>query len=210
VSALFRTIRVERRGSENYEPMRREGRPVIFVFWHGHLLPLLHHHRHEQVVVLVSEHADGEYVTRVIERLGFRTVRGSSTRGGTRGLKSLVRAAREGNDLAVTPDGPAGPARSVKPGAVMTAALTGLPIIPVTATASAAWRVGSWDRFMIPRPLSRVRIGYGAPHWVERGLDEQALSRHARILERTLNRMAREQGEEEGEASTVVGRGART
>jgi lysophospholipid acyltransferase (LPLAT)-like uncharacterized protein len=195
VNALFRTTRVQRSGPEHYLRLRREGRPVIFVFWHGQLLPLLHHHRHERVVVLVSEHADGEYVTRVIERLGFGTARGSSTRGGTKGLKGLVRAARAGHDLAVTPDGPAGPARRFKPGALMAAALTGHPIIPVSATASSAWRLGSWDGFLIPRPLARVRLGYGPPYWVEREADGEALARHALILERTLNRMAADLGE---------------
>ena len=100
VGALFTTTRVERRGAENYLHFRRSGTPVLFVFWHGQLLPLVHYHRQEGIVVLVSEHADGEYVTRVLEHNGFGTVRGSSTRGGMRGLKGLVRAARSGKDLA--------------------------------------------------------------------------------------------------------------
>ena len=79
VGALFLTTNVKRTGTENFERFRRQGTPVIFVFWHGQLLPLVHYHRYEGIVVLVSEHADGEYITRVIERNGFGTVRGSST-----------------------------------------------------------------------------------------------------------------------------------
>jgi tetraacyldisaccharide 4'-kinase len=104
VSGLFATTRVERVGLEHYHRFKEQGEPVIFVFWHGLLLPLVYYCRNWGAVVLVSEHADGEYITRVIERLGFGTVRGSSTRGGTKGLKGLIRAARAGKDLALTPD----------------------------------------------------------------------------------------------------------
>ena len=189
VRALFLTTRMERKGAENYQRFRRERSPVIFVFWHGQLLPLIYHHRREDAVVLVSDHADGEYVTRVIERMGFGTARGSSTRGGTKGLKGLIRAAREGHDLAITPDGPNGPARRFKPGALLVAARTGLPIIPVAAGASSAWRASSWDGFLIPKPFARVLLRYGPPHWVERDADEHALARHARVLEDVLNDM---------------------
>jgi lysophospholipid acyltransferase (LPLAT)-like uncharacterized protein len=189
VRALFLSTRLERGGSEHYERFRSEGTPVIFVFWHGQMLPLLYHHRREGVVVLVSDHADGEYVTRVIERMGFGTARGSSTRGGTKGLKGLIRAAREGHDLAVTPDGPGGPARRFKPGALLPAAVMGLPIIPVAAGATSGWRASSWDGFLIPRPLARVRIRYGPPYWIERDAGEDELAGHARVLENTLNDM---------------------
>jgi lysophospholipid acyltransferase (LPLAT)-like uncharacterized protein len=190
VRALFLTTRLEREGHEHYLRFRAEGRPVIFVFWHGQLLPLLYHHRREGAVVLVSDHADGEYVTRVIERMGFGTVRGSSTRGGSKGLKGLIRAAKEGHDLAVTPDGPRGPARSFKPGALLAAAVTGFPLIPVAAGASSGWHLSSWDRFLVPRPLARVRLRYGAPYWIERSADQADLEVHARVLQRTLNELS--------------------
>jgi lysophospholipid acyltransferase (LPLAT)-like uncharacterized protein len=189
VRALFLTTRVDRQGQEHYLRFRAERRPVIFVFWHGQLLPLLYHHRNEGAVVLVSDHADGEYVTRVMERMGFGTARGSSTRGGSKGLKGLIRAAKEGHDLAVTPDGPGGPARSFKPGALLAAAVTGLPVIPVAAGATSGWRFSSWDRFLVPRPLAKVRLRYGAPYWIEREAAQADLEVHARVLERTLNEL---------------------
>jgi len=189
VRGLFLTTSAERIGREHYQRFRNERSPVIFVFWHGQLLPLLYHHRNEDAVVLVSEHADGEYITRVIERMGFRTTRGSSTRGGTKALKGLIRAARDGHDLGITPDGPGGPARQLKPGALLAAALTGLPIIPVAAGASSAWRASSWDGFLIPKPFARVRLCYGPPYWVERDAGEEALAKHARVLEDILNEL---------------------
>ena len=198
VGALFSTTRADRVGTEHYLRFREQGRPVIFVFWHGQLLPLVHYHRREGIVVLVSEHADGEYITRVIERHGFGTVRGSSTRGGTRGLKALIRAARAGKDLALTPDGPQGPVHEFKPGALVVAQTTGLPIIPLAVGASRGWRLKSWDGLLVPRPLSRVHIEYGEPRWVERDADRETLAELARDLGRTLNQLTTRVTEGEG------------
>jgi hypothetical protein len=168
VGALFLTTRLTRVGADHYERFRREGTPVIFAFWHGALLPLVHYHRGEGIVVLVREHDDGEYITRVIRRNGFGTVRGSSTRGGTKGLRGLVRAARGGHDLALTPDGPRGPRGVFKPGALAVAQMTGLPLIPLGVGASSGRRLGSWDGFLVPNPFSRVTIEYLPPRWVAR------------------------------------------
>ena len=190
LAGLGLTTRLSIEGEENFLRFRRQRTPVIFVFWHGQLLPLIRRHRNQGAVVLVSQHGDGETITRVLERHGFGTVRGSSTRGGSRGLRGLIRAARAGHDLAVTPDGPRGPAREFKPGALLAARLTGLPLIPLAASASAAWYLGSWDRFMIPRPLARVRIRYGSPRWIPRDADDATLERHARELAAILDSLA--------------------
>ena len=186
IGGLFATVRFRLEGEEGVLGFRQEGTPVIFVFWHGQLLPLVHRHRETGLVVLVSEHTDGEYITRVIERCGFGTIRGSSTRGGIRGLKGLIRAARAGHDVALTVDGPRGPARSFKPGALLAAEATGLPVVPVAVGASSAWHFDSWDRFMVPRPLSIVRIAYGEPRRIGRGTEREVI---ARDLERELNEL---------------------
>lgn len=190
LGGLFTTLRVRRTGEESYLRFRREGRPVVFVLWHGQLLPLAYVHRGEGVVVLVSEHTDGEYVARVLERHGFGTARGSSTRGGIKGLKGLIRASREGRDLALTPDGPRGPARRFKAGALLAAQVAGLPVIPVAAGATASWRFRSWDDFMVPRPLSVVHVEYGEPVYVPRDADRAALQRIAERLEDRMNAMS--------------------
>lgn len=187
VGGLFTTTRVRRTGAEHYLARRRAGENVVFVFWHGQLLPLVHYHRDEGIVVLVSEHADGEYITRVIRRHGFEAARGSSTRGGSRGLRALVRAARAGRDLAVTPDGPRGPARVFKPGALVAARMTGLPVLPVACAASAAWHLDSWDAFMVPRPLARIEIAYGEPVPVPRDLDDGGIAALAATVEAGLH-----------------------
>ncbi len=188
--ALFLTIRVRRVGREHFERFRRTGTPVIFVFWHGQLLPLVHVHRHEGIVVLVSEHGDGETIARIIERNGFGSVRGSSTRGGSGGLRGLVRSARAGRDLAITPDGPRGPRGVFKPGALAAAQMTGLPVVPLAVAASRAWRFDSWDRFMVPRPFSRVRVGYLPPRTVPREATRNDLEKMADEIASELNALS--------------------
>jgi len=166
LASLFLTTRISRVGVEHFEGFRRVGNPVIFVFWHGQLLPLAHIHRGEGIVVLISEHDDGEYLTRVSQRNGFEAVRGSSTRGGIRGLKGLIRAARDGKDIALTPDGPKGPPGEFKPGALMAAQVTGLPVIPLAVGMSSAWSLKSWDGFLVPKPFSQIHVQYLHPRFV--------------------------------------------
>ena len=173
------------------EPLRRlraERRPVIFACWHGELLPLLWHHRDQGIRILVSEHRDGEIITRVAARLGFGAVRGSTTRGGGRALLGLVRELEMGNDIAVTPDGPRGPLHHYAPGAIVAAQRAGAPIVPVGAYASRAWRLRSWDRFMVPQPFARVVVAYGEPTWVTATSARDAAAEVARFA--TLQQQA--------------------
>jgi len=152
---------------EYVEKLRKNGNAFIFAIWHGHLLPGLWHHRNEGVTVLISEHRDGEIVARAAQSLGYGLIRGSTTRGGGRALISLVRALRAGHEIAITPDGPRGPARKFAPGALVAAQRSDAFILPVAVSASRSWRLKSWDRFMIPKPFARVTIAYGPPTKVE-------------------------------------------
>jgi len=154
-------------GAETIESLRSHHSSFIFSLWHGHLLPLLWHHQGEGVAILVSEHRDGELIARLAGSIGYRLVRGSTTRGGDRALLALVRELRAGREVAVTPDGPKGPAHSYAPGALIAAQRSGAPIVPVAAHADRAWHLKSWDAFMIPKPFARVTVAYGAPARVE-------------------------------------------
>ena len=182
LGALFRTLRIEKTGQHQLRRLRDEGSGVIFVFWHGRLLPLIHVHRDERTVVLVSEHRDGDHLARILHRFGFGTVRGSSTRGGVRGLRGLIRAARKGRDLAIAPDGPQGPSRELKLGALTVARMTGLPILPVGVGVPSAWQIRSWDGLVVPKPFSTVRIAYGRPSFVTRNADSAEIDEAARSL----------------------------
>ena len=142
---------------------RHRAGAAIYALWHAQQLPLTLRHRTENVAVIISQHRDGEMIARVVERIGYRTIRGSSTRGGSEALREFTSAAFEGYSLAITTDGPQGPPRQCKPGAILAAARGGLPIVPVAAAAVRAWTFDSWDRFFVPRPGSIVVLSYGPP-----------------------------------------------
>jgi lysophospholipid acyltransferase (LPLAT)-like uncharacterized protein len=163
LNVLARTWRIRVVNGDNVVKLRASELPFIFALWHGQLLPLLWHHRDEGVKILISEHKDGEMVARAAESLGYGLIRGSSTRGADRALISLVRELQAGREVAITPDGPKGPAGTFAPGALIAAQRSGSFILPVAASASSSWRLKSWDRFMIPKPFARVTVAYGPP-----------------------------------------------
>ena len=161
--ALASTWRYRIIGGEVIERLRANNTAFIFSLWHGQLLPLIWHHRGERVAILVSEHKDGELIARLAKSIGYRLIRGSTSRGGERALLALAKDLRAGGEVAVTPDGPRGPARSYAPGALIAAQLSGAPIVPIAAHADSAWRLSSWDAFLIPKPFARVTVAYGEP-----------------------------------------------
>lgn len=181
VRVLGLTWRV--RVSHDHDVRRRRSakQPIVFMLWHGQLLPLLYHHRNEGAVVMISEHADGEIIARVAHNLGFETVRGSTSRGAARALLGAARMVTDGRDLAVTPDGPRGPAKTVAPGISVIAHRTGAPVIAAAATARRAWRLKSWDAFLIPKPFATVRIAYSDETFVVAADSREAASEADRL-----------------------------
>ncbi len=176
VRAIGSTWKVTRVGFDPFHARRQGGSErYIVTLWHNTLFPLAYVHRNEGATVLVSRHGDGELIVRALNGLGFSVARGSTTRGGAAGLRELVRVARRGaGDLAVTPDGPKGPARRAQPGIAYLSALTGFPILPLALVSDRAWRFRSWDRFQVPKPFARVVVVAGEPIRVERaGLEER-------------------------------------
>jgi len=184
---LGSTLRFRIEGEHHLTALREAGEPVIFTFWHSWILPLAYLHRNQGIVVLVSEHGDGEYVAQVIHRMGFRTARGSSTRGGARGAREMVRGLRHGSDGGITPDGPRGPAGTFKPGALVASRLSGAHILPMAVETDGAWHLNSWDRFAIPKPFARIRVRYGPPVQVPRDANESEMERISAALEAFLN-----------------------
>jgi lysophospholipid acyltransferase (LPLAT)-like uncharacterized protein len=186
LQVLSRTWRIRVINGEYVRELRRTGRPFIFALWHGQLLPLLWQHRREGVLILISEHRDGELVARTAQSLGYGLIRGSSTRGAERALISLVRELQSGHEVAITPDGPRGPAKTFAPGALVAAQRSDSFILPVAASADRAWRLRSWDRFMIPKPFARVTVAYAVPTKVLASTSRAAADEGPRF-ERLLN-----------------------
>ena len=184
IRMLAHTWRMTRAGPGR-EQARTDDRGAVFILWHGELLPILWAYRGEGIRALISTHADGEIIARIVEGLGFRTVRGSSSRGGARALLEIVRELQSGGEVAVTTDGPRGPRRVMQPGAVMAAMRAGVPIVAFGATVDRAWRFRSWDRFVLPKPFARVTVTTTSALMVEATSPQAAegeLERFRRIL----------------------------
>ncbi len=161
--------RITTEHEERWRPLHEAGRAHVFLLWHEVLLPLLWHHRRQDIAIVVSENRDGQYLADFAQALGYRTVRGSSSRGAARALLGAVRELRAGRPVAFTPDGPRGPRRALKPGVVAAAQRGAGVIVPIHARADRSWRLDSWDRFLIPKPRARVTVTYGRPFEVGPG-----------------------------------------
>jgi lysophospholipid acyltransferase (LPLAT)-like uncharacterized protein len=184
VRLLAATWRYRIHGWEHVVAARATGRPVIYILWHSRILPLLYHRRDEGIALLISRHRDGGYLAELSERWGYRVVRGSSKRGGEVGLLGLVRSLKSGGEVALTPDGPQGPAERMKPGALAAAQHAKALVVPSGARASSAWWIQSWDRFCVPRPFATVDIVYSTPFGVSEG--KEAVRHGMGIAEREL------------------------
>ena len=163
INALGHTLRWRVEGLEHLDSIAASGRQPVMAFWHGRILPATFYFRRRGIVVITSENFDGEWIARIIERFGYGTARGSTTRGGQKALIQLVREMKTGKPAGFTLDGPRGPAKVAQPGAVWLARRTGNPVLPFHLEASAYWNVRSWDRTQIPKPFSTVALVVGEP-----------------------------------------------
>jgi lysophospholipid acyltransferase (LPLAT)-like uncharacterized protein len=184
--ALSATWRYKVVDDREVRKMRSEGAPILFALWHGQMLPLLWYHRDQGVAVVVSEHNDGEIIARILEWMGYRLIRGSTSRGADRALLGIVKTLKQGNDVAITPDGPRGPSKQFAPGAVVAANRAGAPIIPALAHVDRAWRLSSWDGFVIPKPFARITIAYGPATMIDAPTTKEAAAEAPR-LERLMS-----------------------
>jgi len=183
---LGKTLRIKWIGEENLNPIREDKGRVLYAFWHGRMLILSYSHRWQKIHVLISQHRDGELIASIIERLGFATIRGSTTRGGTKAIFEMAKKGVDGYDVAITPDGPKGPRFKVQPGTIYIAQRSGLPIIPVTNSAKSRWTLSSWDGFLIPKPFSKAVIMIGEPIYVSPESTPQELEEKKEELEKKL------------------------
>lgn len=184
VRLLWATCRIDAVSGEHHLDALLSGtaQQKVFIpcFWHELLLFGVYYLRRLQrrgvnMGFLVSPSADGELGARLLQSQGIRAIRGSATRTGAQAMQALYQAIKkEGVCTANTPDGPKGPAREFKPGTIMLAQLTQAPIVPIAYAADRAWRLRSWDRFVIPKPFSKIRIVVGPPVYVEKRLSKDA------------------------------------
>jgi lysophospholipid acyltransferase (LPLAT)-like uncharacterized protein len=163
---------------------------LIVAIWHQRLLlavAYVNKFRHIQPVIMISQSKDGELAARFAQRLGLVPVRGSSTRGGTTALVAITEALKKYLAVIHIVDGPTGPKGIVKPGLISMAQVSGAVILPVIVSAKKAWIINSWDRFLIPKPFSEVKIEWGQPFVVPRDLESDRYEELRSQLEKSLS-----------------------
>ena len=175
VAALCRTIRWTVEGLGHYDAIRASGRQPVMAFWHGRIVHATWFFRRRGIVVMISENFDGEWIGRLIEKFGYRTARGSTSRGGARALVRMRRLAVEGAPTGF---------------AVWLASLTGNPVLPFHSEADRYWTARSWDGTQVPKPFARAAMVVGAPIEVPRGADADLVERKRLELERSLQDLA--------------------
>ncbi len=187
---LLKTLKVE---TEFLSPPEF---PCIVAFWHGRmfLLPFALREFSDKVAILISRHRDGELIAKIVERLGFKTVRGSTGRGkgGERAFLQMLKLLKEGYCVAITPDGPKGPKEKVKPGVVKLSLTSGVPIYPLTFACSSCFTLNSWDRFKIPKPFSKCKVLLGNPLKPENFSDEEEMRLELERELKSLTEIAQE------------------
>jgi len=187
IAALASTFRWRAEGVAALEAVARSGRQPIMAFWHGRILPATAFFRRRGIVVITSENFDGEWIAGIIERFGYGTARGSTSRGARKALLQLTRDMAAGKPAGFTVDGPRGPAGVAQPGAVWLAKMTGNPVVPFHLEADRHWTLRSWDRTQIPKPRATVSIAVGEPFEVPRDADEHGIESARRDLEARLH-----------------------
>jgi len=192
VLLISRSLRWTVQGWESFEAALGTGKPPIFTFWHREIFSATWFWRARGIVVMTSQNFDGEYIARIIQKHGYSTARGSSSRGATRALKEMIRAMRQGKPTAFTNDGPRGPRYVAKSGSVLLAKATGAPIVCFHIAPRRAHNFHkSWDAFQIPYPFSSVLIFIAPPINVTRDSDETEQAKKLAEVQAALDGLVR-------------------
>jgi lysophospholipid acyltransferase (LPLAT)-like uncharacterized protein len=187
---VYRTSRWSVEGAEHPRRLREAGRPFILAFWHGRLMMIpMAWQRLAPIHMLISGHRDGQIIANAVAYFGVQTVTGSTRRGGTAALRTMVKALAAGDCVGITPDGPAGPAMVASAGIINVARLARVPIVPVTFAASRRRHMRSWDRMQAALPFCRGVFIWGEPIDIAADLDEAGVEHARALVERRMRDM---------------------
>jgi len=184
---LGKTWRYRITGSQKMNPFRDRNKGIIFCFWHSHILPLSYIFRGAGVKAVVSGSKDGDRATAVAQRWQHETIRGSSSVNALSVFRRCVRELRHNANIVIVPDGPRGPKEQVKPGVAQIALMAKAPVVTVSALPRSAWRLKSWDGFMIPKPFTIIEIRISEPLYPEQFSGEpEALAAMTAAIQKAL------------------------
>ena len=187
VKLISATYRLRVIDPEHESDLFKQGISLIYTSWHQRFFPgIAFFATRKPITIMISQSRDGEYIARIATILGWRPVRGSSTRGGLEALQELKKLSSQGYRVAHIVDGPTGPPEVVKSGLLAIARHAGIPVVPTITSGQHKWIFNSWDRFMIPKPFSRVIIRFGEPVFVPPDLAADAFEKKRAYIEKTL------------------------
>lgn len=191
IQAIVFSSRVSISGQETVAALQKENLPLIYIFWHRHILFVIHKFKNSGARPLISLSSDGELVAAVAEEFGMNPIRGSSSKGGARAFLHMAHCVQnEKAAVLITADGPKGPARKVKDGTVQLALKTGALVIPISWSGSRVKVLKkSWDRFMLPLPFGRIHFAFGQALQITGSGDASSLQQAADMLAAKLNRL---------------------
>ena len=174
-------------GKDIVDEMIDRSEPFIICAWHNDIYFSTWLLKKMNLTALISSSRDGEYINQVLSGFGFRAVRGSSTRGGIGAMKQLVRCLKEGDSIAITPDGPQGPIHKVQEGIIALAKMTGAPIVPWRYEGNSCWNLNSWDNHKIPQPFSKISSVFGQPFYIPKSASNSDFGNYCQQLEMLMN-----------------------
>jgi lysophospholipid acyltransferase (LPLAT)-like uncharacterized protein len=168
----------------------KRGQVPIYASWHQRFFPgITFFAKRKPISIMISQSKDGELISRIVNQLGWHPVRGSSSRGGKKALREVYTLAEKGYKIAHIVDGPKGPRGVVKPGLLIISKVSGMPILPTITSAEKKWVFNSWDRFIVPKPFSRVIIRFGDEINVPKNLQGPAFENKRSSIEDTLEKL---------------------
>jgi lysophospholipid acyltransferase (LPLAT)-like uncharacterized protein len=193
VKILHSTYRIKIIGGDIEKNIFRSGKFPIYISWHQRFFPgIMFLSGRKPIAIIVSLSKDGDLISRIIELLGWYPVRGSSSKGGAKALRLVYEIMKKGYSLGHIVDGPRGPAGDVKPGLLVIAKTSGMPILPTIISAEKKWTFGSWDKFIIPKPFSKILIRFNNTVYIPEKADKRFLEKTRTDLQNTLFRLYEE------------------
>lgn len=194
VNVLCKTLFIEEENRSAVEELKKENKNFVFVFWHGTMIVPWFLMRDYGFSTIISKSKDGEILTRLLKKWKYNVERGSSSNGGAEVLETLIENAKIGKSIAITPDGPRGPEKKMKAGAVVIAKKTGIPIILAGTAYKQRLKLNSWDRFEIPMFFTKVCIKYSDPIYIDHNLSYDETDQEIKNVELTLVKLQNEMG----------------
>jgi lysophospholipid acyltransferase (LPLAT)-like uncharacterized protein len=189
VRAFSWTFRLKIENEKEWIDYLNNGGTVLLCVWHQQFFSAIRHFQNYRIfnpVIMISPSSDGEIVAGVAKHSGWNSFRGSSSRGGSQALKKMIASLKETKLAAHIVDGPKGPSGKVKPGAIRLAHVTNAVIVPFYISAEKGWHFNSWDKFLLPKPFSKVSLRFGKMIKFDRTKDEESSEKQRQQLEESM------------------------